>query len=39
MLDELTNISSAQLSGWQALLGIGFSLVASVLVYLLYHFF
>ncbi len=38
MLDELTNIFSAQLSGWQALLGIGFSLVASILVYLLYHF-
>jgi hypothetical protein len=38
MLDELTNIFSAQLSGWQALLGIGFSLVASVLVYFLYQF-
>jgi hypothetical protein len=39
MLDELTNLFSAQLSTWQALLGLGFSLLASVLVYFLYQFF
>jgi hypothetical protein len=39
MLDELTNLFSAQLSTWQALLGIGFSLLASVIVYFLYQFF
>jgi hypothetical protein len=39
MLDELTNLFSAQLSAWQALLGLGFSLLASVVVYFLYQFF
>jgi hypothetical protein len=39
MLDELTNIFSAQLSAWQALLGLGFSLLASIVVYVLYRLF
>jgi hypothetical protein len=39
MLDELTSLFSAQLSAWQALLGLGFSLLASVVVYFLYQFF
>jgi hypothetical protein len=39
MLDELTKLFSAQLSVWQALLGLGFSLLASVIVYFLYQLF